>query len=88
MKPYHEAMREAQRAYLLTAIRRHRTITAAAVASGVNRTHFYELLEQAGIEPPTFGRLWRDAGNSAWGALRFRDATWKSPNAATTQPSR
>jgi hypothetical protein len=70
MKPYHEAMREAQRDYLLAAIRQHGTITAAAAASRVNRTHFYELLEQAGIEPPTFGRLWRDAGNAAWDSLK------------------
>lgn len=82
MKPYHEAMREAQRAYLLTAIRRHRTITAAAVASGVNRTHFYELLEQAGIEPPTFGRLWRDAGNATWNSLGHREESHAATGAS------
>ncbi len=55
------------RKYFERAVRKHKTIVAAAEACGVNRTDFYKVLQRFGIKTNP-GRQ-ANRGNSAWQQL-------------------
>jgi DNA-binding phage protein len=69
MQSYHAAMCEARNKYLRRLLERMQSVTRAAEVAGLNRTHFYRVLRQAGIEPPRYGNRFVRRGNDAWRSL-------------------
>lgn len=62
-------MHAAKRMYVKRVLREHRSVTKASLASGLNRTHFYRLMQSVEIDPPKFGPSRRNCGNGAWQSL-------------------
>lgn len=71
MKNYFEALKEWEREYFTKALRENNnSVSKAARACGLNRTHFYRAMERSGVPKPQRKRgEYGNRGNKAWQEL-------------------